>query len=236
MQASGASAVTECAAIPFVMSGTICGLCRIRYLTRKASCVCEQESVMGTGRFDFRSAGPLACENTLAPLTSEPPAEPELPIGQKIVLLKLRKGDLAATILDHLHEMSAPEPTKADWSAMIEARYIRRDFSDSDTGRLVMMPAGLSKCHGIMRDLAKKLSIHQFERSGGTRAGLLSQCSCGWQSSRAHYSQGGQSKLNSVESFHIKIVETGKWPPRPIEEFLNEVMPLRLPFGKQRQS
>jgi hypothetical protein len=64
--------VTECAAIPFVMSGTICGLCRIRYLTRKASCVCEQESVMGTGRFDFRSAGPLACENTLAPLTSEP--------------------------------------------------------------------------------------------------------------------------------------------------------------------
>jgi hypothetical protein len=154
-----------------------------------------------------------------------------MPIGQKIVLLKLRKGELAAAILEHLREMSAPEPTKADWSAMIEARYIRRDFSDSDTGRLVMMPAGLSKCHGIMRDLAKKFSIHQFVRQGSSRAGLLSQCSCGWQSSRVHYSQGGESKLNSVESFHIKMVETGKWPPRPIEEFLNEVMPLQLPFS-----
>jgi hypothetical protein len=89
------------AQIPFVMSGVICGLCRIRYLTREGSCVCEQESVMGTGRFDFRSAGPLACENTMAPLTSEPPAaEPEMPIGQKIVLLKLRKGELEKLILD----------------------------------------------------------------------------------------------------------------------------------------
>jgi hypothetical protein len=156
--------------------------------------------------------------------------EPELPIGQKIVLLKLRKGELAATILEHLREMSAPEPTKADWSAMIEARYIRRDFSDSATGRLVMMPAGLSKCHKIMRDLALKFSIHQFVRQGSSRAGLLSQCSCGWQSSRAHYSQGGESKLNSVESWHIKMVESGQWPPRSMEEFLNEVMPLRLPL------
>lgn len=214
-----------------VMSGVICGACHIRYLTREVSCVCEQESVMGTGRFDFTDCGPLASQNLLPALKAEPMPEPELPIGQKIVLLKLRKGDLAKAILDHLREMSVPEPTKADWSAMIEARYIRRDFSDSPTGRLVMMPAGLSKCHVVMRDLAMKLSIHRFVRSGGKGSGVYSTCSCGWRSSYARDSSGGQSKLNSSETWHIKMVESGQWPPRPLAEFLNEVMPLRLPLG-----
>jgi hypothetical protein len=211
------------------MSSVICGLCRIRYLTREASCVCEQESVMGTGRFDFRSAGPLACENLQPALPVEPPApEPELPIGQKIVLLKLRKGELAATILDHLREMSAPEPTKADWSAMIEARYIRRDFSDSDTGRLVMMPAGLSKCHGIMRDLAKKLSIHQFERRAERAPDSCRNAPAAGNRAAPIIRRADSRSSTASSPWHIKMVETGKWPPRPIEEFLNEYMPLRL--------
>jgi hypothetical protein len=179
----------------------------------------------------FRSIGTAWRERVAEPAPVEAPApEPELPIGQKIVLLKLRKGELAQAILDHLREMSVPEPTKADWLAMIEARYIRRDFSDSPTGRLVMMPAGLSKCHKVMLDLAKKFSIHQFVRSGGSRSGLRSSCSCGWTSPYAHYSQGGQSRLNSAETFHIKMVETGKWPSRSLDEFLNEHMPLQLPL------
>lgn len=227
--------------IPYVMSNAICGLCRIRYLTKSVSCVCEEESVMG--RFDFRDCGPLRSQN-LQPAfpVKEREPEPELPIGQKIVLLKLRKGELAAKILDHLREMSVPEPVKADWSAMIEARYIRRDYSDVATGRLVMMPAGLSKCHAIMKDLAQKFSIHQFMRSGGRGSGLVSQCSCGWRSGYARDSRGGQSKLNSSESWHIRQVESGRW--KPIEEqradheqrltdFYNTHAPPRLPLERR---
>lgn len=183
-------------------------------------------------RFDFRSAGPLACDSLAPALPIEPPKpEPELPLGQKMILLKLRKGELAAKILQHLAEMSAPEPGKADWSAMIEARYIRRDFSDSPTGRLVMMPAGLSKCHVVMLDFAERFAIHQFMRAGGKGSGRYSTCSCGWRSTLARDSRGGESKLDSAERWHVKFVETGQWPPRPLEEFLNEVMPpLRLPL------
>lgn len=223
------------AKIPFVMSGVICGACRIRYLTREASCVCETESVMGTGRFDFRSAGPLACENLATfPTTEDQRPQQlsalELPGEQKFGLIYLRKSgpESAATLIcAKLDEVGVPFPSKhPHWYDLRRFGYVTLTGN-----RHSLTPKGMAASKVIMKDLSAKFGIHRFTREGSSRAGLLSQCSCGWRSSRAHYSQGGQSKLNSAETFHIKMVETGKWPPRSLDEFLNEHMPLQLPFN-----
>lgn len=145
---------------------------------------------------------------------AEKPAEAELTVGQKIVLLKLRAGDLAPAILRHLAEMSAPEPAGSDWRAMIEARYVMRSFTRSINGVLTLTPPGLHKCHEIVRDYALKFSIHQFVRSGAPRSGRVSQCSCGWRSTYARDSRGGESKLASAETWHVRMVGSGQWPPK----------------------
>lgn len=77
-----------------------------------------------------------------------------LPLGQCMALLKLRKGELAATILAHLAEMSAPQPSREDWRAVLaDGLALRRE------GRLALTPPGLHHAGEIMRDFAQRLSI-----------------------------------------------------------------------------
>jgi hypothetical protein len=173
----------------------------------------------------------------------EPIASTELTIGQKMALLKLRKNAVAEAILERLSAMSAPEPSKDDWRYVIEARYVQRSFARGGSGVLQLSPSGLHQVGLIMRDLAPKYHIHIFTRSGGKGSGLLSQCSCGWRSTYARDSRGGQSKLNSSESWHIRLVDSGQWKPREEEsaaaqarmtDFLNTVAPHRLNLSGPR--
>lgn len=177
--------------------------------------------------------------HTPLPAVKSDPFLIDLPLGQKMVLLKLRKGELAAAILDKLKAMSAPEPVKADWSACIEASYIRRSFAHSNTGRLELLPPGLSAVNAIMRDLAPKYDIHLFKRSGGheTRTGAISRCSCGWSSGPHRLTRNVEFVQARHENAHLDMVASGSWKPaRPLHEFLNEVMPPRFDFSATQQT
>lgn len=162
--------------------------------------------------------------------------EPQMPFGQKMALLKLRKGELAAAILAKLAEMSAPEPAKTDWLALIEGRLIRRNFAQSPAGRLELTPPGLSAVGAVMRELAPKYGIHIFSRSGGrgTERGMVSRCSCLTFSAGPHMNtRGGDSRIRSSEHAHMCEVESGAWQKRQqsLVHFLNEVAPPRFDFA-----
>lgn len=170
------------------------------------------------------------------PAASKPdPFLIDLPLGQKMVLLKLRKGELAAAILEKLKAMSAPEPVKADWSACIAASYIRRSFAHSNTGRLELLPPGLSVVNAIMRDLARKYDVHQITfhfKLPRSNMGSFASCSCGGWTQTVTRKRGDDDRLRGYAAEHLDQVARGTWKrPRPMEEFLNQYMPLQLPFS-----
>lgn len=171
------------------------------------------------------------------------PAEPatvitepeELPRGQAIELLRIRvrtagPASVYAKVLAKLMAVGSDEPTTYDATKLREAGYI---VWNTQARLDVITPPGLHAAGRIMRAFATVYGIHQFARAGGKGSGLSSACSCGWRSPYCRDSRGGQSALRTHETFHLRMVDEGKWPPRPIEEFLNEVMPPRLPLQAQ---
>lgn len=170
-----------------------------------------------------------------APAKSDPfMPSPDLSLAQKMVLLKLRKGEVAAAILAKLREMSAPEPGSADWRAMIDVRYIRRSFATSNTGRLELMPAGLSIAGAIMRELAPKYGVHVISyrpAASRTNMGASASCSCGKWHQAVGRSRSDDARLRRRAGEHLEAVKAGTLKtPRPLHDFLNEIAPPRLPL------
>lgn len=171
----------------------------------------------------------------IAPALPAPVPDPELTIGQRMVLLKLRRGELAAVILEKLAAMSVPEPAKSDWSAMIAANYIGRTFVKSAVGHLALTPSGHAKAHEIMRSAAVNYGVHLMQRSGNIRGkhGIGTRCSCGTYSRGPYFSfNGHMGAIERAEIEHLRAVEAGTWQLRAstdrLNEFLNEVAPPRL--------
>lgn len=130
----------------------------------------------------MRSHEPWAWTPLKPPPLPEPPPSyvpaTELPAGHRQVLLKLRRGDLAAKIMDHLREQGIPEPQKSDWVAAIERGHVLRDGTT-----LKLTPPGAWAAGDIMRDLARKFGIHHVTHHHAVTKGPWCSCSCGW---RAH--------------------------------------------------
>lgn len=146
----------------------------------------------------------------------------ELPGEQKFALVFLRKAgplSIAAKICKRLDEQSVPFPTGEHWRELRREGYITFERTSHR-----LTPKGNAAASDIMRDLCVKFSIHEFTRSGGKGSGLKSRCSCGWTSTYFRDSRGGESQQRSAETFHIRMVGEGKWPPRPVEEFIAEIM------------
>ncbi|MBN8955254.1 MAG: hypothetical protein J0H17_01430 [Rhizobiales bacterium] len=98
------------------------------------------------------------------------------PGGERIALLLLRRGPLAADIVSHLREMSAPEPTKSEWFKLIARGYAARR-----AGRLQLSPQGLRAAEHIMRDLGRKLGLHHTTVTRGSYGQAHSaKCVCGF--------------------------------------------------------
>lgn len=128
----------------------------------------------------------------------------ELPAGHRQVLLKLRRGELAAKIMLHLREQGIPEPAKSDWVAAIDRGHVvRRD------GRLQLTPSGLWAAGDIMRDLAAKFDIHHFTRRPARgNLGPSTLCSCGWT---AHCgTRSGDGVLGAHEAIHLAAAADAK--------------------------
>lgn len=147
----------------------------------------------------------IAASAALAKLNPRPPApagDPgfvqavDLPVGQKIALLKLRRGEVAGAILGHLRAMSAPDPEKADWRALIaEGRIARVD------GALRLTPAGMWVASAILRDYARRFGVHAVSLRTAYRP--HASCTCGWAQGD-HATRNGHGNVQSAAYFHAQ--------------------------------
>lgn len=119
-----------------------------------------------------------AAEPVLSEATDQWVRAVDLPAGHRQVLLRLRGGELAKTILEHIREQSWPDVKRDDTRAAIEAGHI---FWNSDKHRFELRPSGLWAVGDIMRDLARKFDIHILTRRAPARMsnqGPTIHCSC----------------------------------------------------------
>lgn len=155
----------------------------------------------------------------------------DLPGEQKFALVFLRKAgaeSLANKIINHLDEAGIPFPTGNHWRELRSDGYVTLEA----TGHR-LTPKGHRAADDIMRDLAFKYGVHHFIRTGGrgTRAGQEIACTCRQFRSGPHpNNRVGDSRIASAERFHLRQVEQGLPPRRPLEEFLNEYAPLKFNF------
>lgn len=131
----------------------------------------------------------------------------DLAMGQKMALLVLRKHDLAQQILDHLREMSAPEPTPADF-----AELIKQGRATVRNGIHVLTPGGLFSATDLMRDFARTLGIHSISYANAVGAqGPRATCTCGWGT----YQPNGHRALLRLTRYcaqHIEQAREGTLP------------------------
>lgn len=186
-------------------------------------------------------ASPCWSERIVDAPTEETPAlatqEPEMSRGQMIALLDIRSGDaesLFAKALHCLRAVGSDEPTTADLNALRNDGYI----SWHAHARLdVMTPRGLAKAERIARKVAEDYKLHHISRTGGhaSRTGAISRCTCGWSSGPHRLLRNVESVQARHENAHLDMVAKGTWKqPRPLEDFLNEVLPPRFDFRERR--
>ncbi len=164
-------------------------------------------------------------------------SEPEMPRGQMIALLAIRGGgsdSLFAKVLQCLRAVGSDEPTSYELTQLRDAGYIRWNAQ----ARLdVLTPPGLWKSESIAREIAKLYSIHHvtfnFKQPRSNTASFAS-CSCGGWTQTVTRKRGDDDRLRRYAADHLDLVARGAWKrPRPLQEFLNEVMPPKLPFERR---
>lgn len=137
-----------------------------------------------------------AAEPVLSEATDQWVRAVDLPAGHRQVLLKLRRGELASRIFEHLREQGIPEPSKSDWTAAITEGHVARIG-----GRLQLTPRGGYAVGIIMRDLASKFGIHTFtRRPARSGQGPSTHCICGWTAHSG--SRSGDGVLGAHETVH----------------------------------
>lgn len=131
----------------------------------------------------------------------------DLPTGQKMALLVIRSNTLADQILEHLREMSAPEPGEADVAELIsQSRVTLRN------GVSVLTPGGLYSVSDIMRDYARKFGIHDVSYGGANgNHGPSARCTCGWGT----YQPNNRSAVLTLSRYaaqHLQQAKAGTLP------------------------
>jgi hypothetical protein len=158
---------------------------------------------------------------------------------QKFALVFLRKAArprTAAKIIEHLNEAGIPFPTQLHWRELRREGYVTLEPNGHR-----LTPKGNGAAAAIMTDLARKYSVHVFDREGGrgTGRGMITRCSCGSFSAGPHMNtRGGESRITSAEIAHHRDVESGAWEKQRqrLTEFSNFYAPPQFPFSGPPQS
>lgn len=131
----------------------------------------------------------------------------DYPVGHKLVLLQLRRNELATEILEHMHEQGQWKPSANDWADMEREGLITKQ-------RDRVTPQGLHYAQEIMRDLAHKFGIHHtsFHKGTGNRGHSVS-CTCGW-GTYGKQSFAGEASVRAAIGKHQRDVREGTLAPQ----------------------
>lgn len=170
------------------------------------------------------------------PAATEPDCpEVEMPRGQMIALLRIRGGgkdSLFSKVLTCLMAVGSDDATQDDRYILASAGLIT---FDNATQNWKLLPRGLHKAEMIARDMARLYAVHHitfhFKQPRSNR-GSFASCSCGGWHQTVTRKDGDDDRLRGYANAHLEAVARGTFKaPRPMEEFLNQYMPLRLPLG-----
>lgn len=152
----------------------------------------------GEKALNFERQLPLPLSSYIAPI--------DYPVGHKLVLLQLRRNELATEILEHMHEQGQWKPSANDWADMEREGLITKQ-------RDRVTPQGLHYAQEIMRDLARKFGIHHQEfRWGGGNRGHSAFCTCNW-STFGSKSFAGKALVMAAIGRHRRDVAHGTLLP-----------------------
>lgn len=132
--------------------------------------------------------------------------EPEMPRGQVIALLKVRKGGDDSLFGKVLERLGSTDSEQTDRAALIAEGYIQYD---AKLGDFVLLPRGLFKAQQLARELAKSLGVHHVSYSAASarsNRGPTVACSCGWNT---FASKTNANMLRYYAARHLEKVEAG---------------------------
>ncbi len=125
----------------------------------------------------------------------------DLPLGQRIALVTMRRGELAEKILDACKQMQAPSPHYGEFHKLVEQGYATRN---GHYHRLTHK--GVVAADDIAQALAKQLGIHHFI-PGGSRFYHTLRCTCGWSTTHSRNEGHWPSAMMRMQSRHIASVD-----------------------------
>ena len=123
----------------------------------------------------------------------------ELPLVQRIALVTMRRGELAAKVLDACKQIDVPSPHLPDFRALVEQNYATRN---AQYYRLT--PIGVHAADEVTRALAKQLGIHHFTEGGVSRFILSLRCTCGWNAGHSKNEGHWTSAQMRLRSRHLQ--------------------------------
>lgn len=160
-------------------------------------------------------------------------AEPEMPLGQVIALLKVRKGgddSLFGRVLEKLLAAGNPDSGQMDRAALIAEGCIQYDAKLRD---FVLLPRGLFKAQALARELAKSLGVHHISYSAASRGsnrGPTVACSCGWNT---FATRTNTNMLRVYASRHQEKVEAGTY--KPLGYVVDKIVSQLIDSGSAKQ-
>lgn len=162
-------------------------------------------------------------------------ADPDMPRGQVIALLRIRKreGDtdsLVAQVLAKLLALGNPDSGQMDRAALIADGYIQFDGELRD---FVLLPRGLFKAQALARELAKTLGVHHIayrSAARGSNRGPTVACSCGWNT---WATKTNANTLRVFASRHLEKVEAGT--DKPLGDIVEKIVSKLLDSGSAKQ-
>lgn len=128
----------------------------------------------------------------------------DLPIGQKLALLTMRRGELAEEVLAACKECLIHPPRLHHFRALVEGGYAIRP---GQYHRLT--PMGSSAANDVARAMARQLGIHRFTTGGGRFYHTL-YCTCGYSGSHSRNEGHWESAQMRMMSRHLAEVEQAK--------------------------
>lgn len=112
-----------------------------------------------------------------------PPPAASLPIRQQMVILLLRRSELADRVVQELRMRYQPEPVASDWNAMITAGYVVRVPRDDGSGqtKLALKPTAYHTAQDLCDHYVKTFRIHHVTRHKARgNHGPAAVCTCSW--------------------------------------------------------
>lgn len=158
----------------------------------------------------FRDVG-IGRNERISERTAEADAPEDMPLTEKMALLRIRRGgpeSLSAKVLARIEAETTDRPDSFDETKLREAHYIRWNVRGQFHE---LLPPGLMKVQQIARDLALAYQIHHMTlRPAQSRSnmGAFGHCSCGWYQ-QVGRSRSDERRLQRRASEHLSKCSSG---------------------------